>query len=42
MNQQEILKTIHRRVDVSGVRADVSLQELDQIVKAAKHYHDEH
>ena len=38
MNQQEILKTIHRRVDVSGVRADVSLQELDQIVKAAKHY----
>lgn len=38
MNTQEILQGIHRRVDISGVRTDVSLQELDKIVAAAKHY----
>ena len=38
MNTAEILQTIHRRVDISGVRADVSMQELDKIAMAAKHY----
>ena len=38
MKMSGILETIHRRVDISGVRADVSIQELDQIVTAAKHY----
>lgn len=38
MNTQEVLNTIHRRVDISGVRADVSLRELELIVAAAKHY----
>ncbi len=38
MTEKEIISTIHRRVDISGVRTDVSLQELDQIVQAAKHY----
>lgn len=33
-----LLQTINRRVDISGVRADVSLQEIDQIAKAARHY----
>ena len=34
----DVLQTINRRVDISGVRADVSLQELEKIVKASKHY----
>lgn len=38
MGHEEVLKTIHRRVDISGVRADVSLQELEMIAMAAKHY----
>ena len=38
MNEQAILQGIHRRVDISGVRADVSIQELDKIAAAAKHY----
>ena len=38
VNTAEILQTIHRRVDISGVRADVSMQELDKIALAAKHY----
>lgn len=38
MNIHEELQRIHRRVDVSGVRADVSLHELDQIAAIAKHY----
>lgn len=38
LNSADILQTIHRRVDISGVRADVSLQELQKIVTAAKHY----
>lgn len=38
MDNLNLLRSIHRRVDISGVRADVSLQELDQIVEAAKHY----
>ncbi|MDY2657972.1 MAG: deoxyribose-phosphate aldolase [Candidatus Limiplasma sp.] len=38
MNTAEILETIHRRVDISGVRADVSMEELRKIAAAAKHY----
>jgi deoxyribose-phosphate aldolase len=38
MSLEEVLRTIHRRVDISGVRADVSLQELGKIAMAAKHY----
>lgn len=38
LNTAEILQSIHRRVDISGVRADVSMQELDKIAAAAKHY----
>lgn len=38
MSHEEILKTLHRRVDISGVRADVSWQELEKIAMAAKHY----
>ena len=38
MNTAEVLQNIHRRVDISGVRADVSMQELDKIALAAKHY----
>lgn len=38
MEHEELLKTIHRRVDISGVRADVSLDELRRIAAAAKHY----
>lgn len=34
----ELLKNIARMVDISGVRADVALGELNQIVAAAKHY----
>lgn len=34
----ENLQNIHRRVDISGVRGDVSLKEIDQIVAASKHY----
>lgn len=35
---QELLSKIARMVDISGVRADVTLGELNQIVAAAKHY----
>lgn len=38
MNQEEVLKSIHRRVDISGVRTDVSIQELHLIASAAHHY----
>ena len=38
MNTTEILQTIHRRVDISGVRADTSMEELRQIAVAARHY----
>ena len=38
LDTKEILQNIHRRIDISGVRADVSLQELENIAKAAKHY----
>lgn len=38
MNTAEILETIHCRVDISGVRADVSMEELRKIAAAAKHY----
>lgn len=38
MNTLDILQNIHRRVDISGVRADVSMQELEKIAAAAKHY----
>lgn len=38
MEERKLLETIARRVDISGVRADVSMAELDQIVLAAKHY----
>lgn len=38
MSQKELLENIARRVDVSGVRTDVTLSELNQIVAAAKHY----
>ncbi len=38
MNNIELLNTIARRVDISGVRTDVTLGELDQIVLAARHY----
>lgn len=38
MDLNPILQTINRRVDISGVRADVSMQELRQIAAAAKHY----
>lgn len=38
MNTVDILQNIHRRVDISGVRADVSMQELEKIAEAAKHY----
>lgn len=38
MNLNETLMSIHRRVDVSGVRTDVNLQELHQIAAAAHHY----
>jgi len=34
----ELLKNVARMVDISGVRADVTLGELNQIVAAAKHY----
>ena len=36
--EQELLNRIARMVDISGVRADVTLTELNQIVAAAKHY----
>lgn len=38
MNTMDVLQSIHRRVDISGVRADVSMQELQKIAAAAKHY----
>lgn len=38
MEHEEVLRALHRRVDISGVRADVSLQELEKIAMAAKHY----
>ncbi len=38
MNQSELLRTIARMVDISGVRTDVTLTELEHIVLAAKHY----
>lgn len=38
MDNTELLRTIHRRVDISGVRADVSLAELERIAAAARHY----
>lgn len=34
----EQLRHIARMVDISGVRADVTLGELNQIVAAARHY----
>ena len=37
-NLHERLKSINRRVDISGVSADTSIQELDKIILAAKHY----
>ena len=36
--EQELLNGIARMVDISGVRADVTLTELNRIVAAAKHY----
>ena len=33
MNTAEILETIHRRVDISGVRADVSMEELRKLLR---------
>lgn len=38
MPANEVLQTIHRHVDISGVRADVTLQEVEQIAAAARHY----
>ncbi len=38
MNQTDILQNIHRMVDISGVRTDVTMDEINQIVVAAKHY----
>lgn len=36
--EQELLSGLARMVDISGVRADVTLRELTQIAAAAKHY----
>ena len=38
MSLEETLKKIQRRVDISGVRSDVSIFELEKISMAAKHY----
>lgn len=38
MNDNLLLESIARRVDISAVRTDVTMGELDQIVSAAKHY----
>ncbi|NLI20121.1 MAG: deoxyribose-phosphate aldolase [Clostridiales bacterium] len=36
--EQELLNRIARMVDISGVRTDVTLTEMNWIVQAAKHY----
>ena len=38
MDEMIILKNLGRMIDISGVRTDVTLGEVDQIVAAAKHY----
>lgn len=38
MDHMDLLKQIARMVDISGVRTDVTMAELDQIIAAAKHY----
>lgn len=39
MDEIIILKNLNRMIDISGVRTDVTLREVEQIVAAAKHYH---
>ncbi len=38
MDEMIILENLGRMIDISGVRTDVTLREVDQIVAAAKHY----
>ncbi len=38
MDEMIILRSLARMIDISGVRTDVTLHELDQIVAAARHY----
>ena len=38
MDERIILENLGRMIDISGVRTDVTLHEVEQIVAAAKHY----
>lgn len=38
MNQEELLRNIARMVDISGVRTDVTMSEVEMIAAAARHY----